>query len=280
MKQLEARQLNNFFNSFVREQRDKQKSNYDASLIVELTGPEYVGGATRDTNGDNLTVQLVTKSYTCEKTIFIASHRSDLVSVFFKADAQERGEKHRGVVVVFKNQKGQRDYFTVPKYHYTSDKERDVNEKVQHRLGFGSTWDLERSEHKETLQALIDSISDSLCSYATIKTEDRDAMQSLGVKIEDVMEYTHSLQFTPKFIRQSKNSVLVGWMSFGTYASHPMTLKISKALKGINLVRLADFGAEASGYYDHHNKHTCKPEHVPALKAFAKSFKKLSRKAV
>lgn len=280
MKQLEARQLNNFFNSFVREQRDKQKSNYDASLVVELTGPEFVGGATRDTNGDNLTVQLQTKSYTCEQTLFVPSNRSNLVTVFFRADAQERGEKHRAVVVVFKNKKGQRDYMTVPKFHYTSDKKREVNEVVQHHLGFGWTSDIEKSEHKDTLNALIDSISDSLCSYASIKKEDLEAMASLGVKIEKVMEYTHKLQFTPKFLKQSKNSVTLGWMSFGTYASHPMTLKISKAIKGIKLVRLADFGAEESGYYDHHNKHTCKPEHVQALKSFARSFKSLARKWV
>lgn len=277
MKQLEARRLNEFFNSFVREQRDKKKSNYDASLIVELTGPEYVGGATRDTNRDNLTVQLITKSYTCEKTLFVASNRSDLVSVFFSSDAHERGERYRGVVVVFKNKKGQRGYFTVPLRHYTSDENREVNEVVQHCLGFGYTWDLERSENKETLQALINSISDSLCYHATIKAVDRDAMHSLGIRIESVMEYSRKLQFTPKFIRQSKNSVLIGWMSFGTYASHPMTLKITKALKGISLVRLSDIGAEESGYYSHHNKHTCKPEYASAFRVFARSFKRFSR---
>lgn len=62
MKQLQARKINQFFNSFVQNERDRQKSNYDASLVVEVTGPEYVGGVSRDTNGDNLTVQLIQKS--------------------------------------------------------------------------------------------------------------------------------------------------------------------------------------------------------------------------
>lgn len=165
----------------------------------------------------------------------------------------------------------------MPLRHYTSDENREVNEVVQHCLGFGYTWDLERSENKETLQALINSISDSLCYHATIKAVDRDAMHSLGIRIESVMEYSRKLQFTPKFIRQSKNSVLIGWMSFGTYASHPMTLKITKALKGISLVRLSDIGAEESGYYSHHNKHTCKPEYASAFRVFARSFKRFSR---
>lgn len=57
-------------------------------------------------------------------------------------------------------------------------------------------------------------------------------------------------------------------------------LKISKLKKGVKLVRLADFGAESSGYYSHDNKYTCKPEHVQALRSFARSFKSLARKGV
>lgn len=280
MKQLQARKINQFFNTFVRSERDKVKSNYDASLAIELTSPETIGGVTRNANGDNLTVQLIQKTFSTDQIQLVASHRSNLVTLFFRADAQERGEKYRGAVVIFKNKKGQRDYMTVPKFHYTSDKKREVNEVVQHHLGFGWTSDIEKSEHKDTLNALIDSISDSLCSYASIKKEDLEAMASLGVKIEKVMEYTHKLQFTPKFLKQSKNSVTLGWMSFGTYASHPVTLKISKLKKGVKLVRLADFGAESSGYYSHDNKYTCKPEHVQALRSFARSFKSLARKGV
>lgn len=280
MKQLQAKKINEKFNSFVRSERDRKNSNYDASLVLELTGPDYVGGATRDTNGDNLTVQLIQKTYTAESIQVLASQRSSLVSVFFRADAQERGDCYRGTLVVYRNKKNQRDYFTIPKGHYTSDYERDVKEKVQHRLGFGWKSDLEKSENKEALLALLESISIDLCYSSRISKQDSEALASLGVKIERVMEFTHEIQFNPKFIKENKTSTLFGWMSFGTYSSHPMTLKISKSKSGVELIRLADFGAESSGYYDHHNKHTCKPEHVQALKSFARSFKALTKKGV
>lgn len=281
MKQLQARKINQFFNTFVRSERDKEKSNYDASLAIELTSPETIGGVTRDTNGDNLTVQLIQKTFSTDQIQLVASHRSNLVTLFFRADAQERGEKYRGAVVIFKNKKGQRDYMTVPKYHYTSEKERDVNEKVMSRLGFGWKSYIEKSENKNAIYSLIEKISDDLCSHAMIRAEDREALQTMtGVKVEEVMEYSHSIMFTPKFIKESKNSIHFGWMSFGTYASHPVTLKISKLKKGVKLVRLADFGAESSGYYSHDNKYTCKPEHVQALRSFARSFKSLARKGV
>ena len=39
-----------------------------------------------------------------------------------------------------------------------------------------------------------------------------------------------------------------------------------------------DTNAESSGNYDHHNKHTCTREQAPKIKAFAKRFKKNSKK--
>lgn len=281
MRQIQAKKLNQKFNSFIREERDKKKSNYNAEIVVELTGPEYIGGVSRDFNGNNLTVQLIQKTFSTERIQLIASHRSNLLILFFRATAQEKCENFKGAVVTFKNKKGKRDYMTVTKDPYTDDKKRDVNEKVTSRLGFGWKYDIEKSENKNAINKLIDSISDDLCSYATIRAEDREALESMtGVRIEDVMEYTHELMIEPKFMRESKNSILFGWMSFGTYASHPMTLKVTKLKKGIELVRLADFGAESSGYYSHDRKHTCKPEHVQSLESFARSFKILARKAV
>jgi hypothetical protein len=271
MKQLEARRLNQFFNSFVNEQRDKKKSNYDASLVVELTGPEFIGGATRDTNGDNLTVQLLTKTYTTDQVQFLASDRSNLIEIYFRAHAHERGEKTRQVLVVFRNKKNKRDSFSVPMYHHDCSRDESLD-TLRRRLGFGWTQDM-----SEEMLALSKSIHSNLQSGARIQKVDREALESLGVKIETVMEYTHKLWITPQFIRQNKSGVVVGWMSFGTYASHPMQLKITKALKGVPLVRLCDLGAEASGYYDHHNKHTCRPEHAQALKSFAQSFKRQSK---
>lgn len=285
MKQLQVRKINQFFNTFVRSERDKEKSNYDASLAIELTSPETIGGVGRNANGVNLTVQLIQKTFSTDQIQLVASlakvYRLSLLTLFFRADAQERGEKYRGAVVIFKNKKGQRDYMTVPKYPYISEKEREVNEKVMSRLGFGRKNDIEKSKNKNAIYSLIEKISNDLCYHAMIQAEDREALQTMtGVKVEEVMEYSHSIMFTPKFIKESKNSILFGWISFGTHASHPVTLKISKLKKGVKLVRLADFGAEYSGYYSHDSKYNCKPEHVQALRSFARSFKSLARKGV
>lgn len=272
MKQLEARRLNSLFAGFVRSERDKKKSNYDASLIIEVTSPVAVGGVTRDTNGDNLTVQLLTKTYTSADLLIVASNRSDLINLFFRADAHERDDKHRGAVVVYKNRKGQRDHFKVPKSHYSDYAKREATDKVKNSFGFG--WNPTADE-----VSLIESISSSLMSCASIGTVDREALKARGYTIETVHEYSHALMFSPTFIKETKTSVVFGWMSFGTYASHPVTLKVSKSLRGPKLVRLADLGAESRGYYSHDRKHTCKPEHASALKSFARAFKRQARGA-
>jgi hypothetical protein len=260
MKQLEARRLNALFNSFVREQRDT-KDNYNATLLVELTGIEYVGGITRDSNGDNLTVELQTKAYEAEQVIFVASQRSSLVEVYFRSQAYERGNKHKATVIVFKDSKGRRESVSIPKIHFGSSE--DAQDLIKRRFNLDKTAEAD----------LISELTRDLYYSSVIKKETRGALAIKGIIIEQVAEYSHKLWITPLFVKECTSGVEIGWMSFGTYASHPCLLKITKRKTETPLVNLRDIGAEVAGYYSHSNKHTCRPEQAEALKQFAKSFR-------
>lgn len=101
-------------------------------------------------------------------------------------------------------------------------------------------------------------------------------VESKGFKLIRTFVYHKKISFTPKFIREGKNSIEFGWETNFTYYSHPNTLKITKA-KEVKIIPLKDIGAEFSGYYDHHIKMNIRPEQVNEVSRFAKNFNRKSK---
>lgn len=229
-------------------------------MLVEITGMVSVGGITRDTNGDNLNVELQTRMFESDNILFVPSLRSNAFTVYFNSKVHEHKNKFRGTVVVYKNAKGHRHTFKVSHYHYG---DHEDNLKVLSRVFDAQKESPELTDILDDLQNYRPACKDGARAFA----------ESKGIYIETVMPFTHTLWIIPKFIKENKNTLEVGWQTFDTYASHPMSLKITKKRNDTSLVRLVDIGAEESGYYAHHNKHTCRPEDAAKIKAFARRFK-------
>ncbi len=111
-----------------------------------------------------------------------------------------------------------------------------------------------------------------------------DALQRNGVELLAVVPFTHRFGVAPKYVKQTKSSLELGWETNGTYGSLPCVLKLKWTTKSawksplLKTVRLRDIGAEVSGYYDHSENQEVASEQVRAVKAFTRAFRAAAKR--
>lgn len=138
-------------------------------------------------------------------------------------------------------------------------------------------WQLESAFEKYVL----DRPMNIFCVHE--RGELKEKLEEYGIKILVWYDYTHKISSSriphmgkygvskvgQHYVKQTKNSIELGWYASGTYNALPNVVRISKTRK-MPTTRLCDISLEKRGYYDHHFKCEIPTTQVNAAKSFFK----------
>lgn len=111
-------------------------------------------------------------------------------------------------------------------------------------------------------------------------SEVRETLLKLGYSIIAEFDFTDRVEFElphhsrgfirPKYVKATKTSIEIGWVSSGTYNSLPNVVRIEKC-RGVKTRSLSKLGIETKGYYSHHYHCNILPEQATQARRFFNS---------
>lgn len=227
-------------------------------IKIEHTRFEAIHESNRDTNGQSLMMELLTR---VQEASFVRVSRNGKndgsLYITIKAMLVTRGREHNEITDwVVKPPKGK---------PFTLKTGRDLDKSWVDQCH----WNFGRMANDEFYTGIEPDYGSK---------DFKEFLDTKGYKLLETYTYNFSTKLFVSGVNKLKNGIEVAYGSFGTYCSHPGIIKITKA-RGVKQVMLASIGVEKPGYYSHHNRCSIRPEQVAAAKKLASKVRNMSKGA-
>lgn len=259
-----------------------------AHLYLKVQAPHSPTGPHAGLNGSTPLTKFVNDTYSVRDFRLVRLADSNYTTLYANTDINFNDYTNRraystNLLVQYRNSKGKRDAIRL-NANCPEILRRMVNKALDKEAESPiphpdiAPRDLEHAIYEINEKRLhapyLELIEDALrCNCREARARITELFATQGLKVLDFFGYNFELGFSCiSWIKDTENEFSIGYWSVGTYASHPVIIKLIRQSNPIKTVRLMDIGAEEPGSYSHDNRLEVTRDQVNVTKKHVHEF--------
>lgn len=276
--------IKEFFNGVKLNQLTREFDSIDTgyegkAIYLSHTSFTQVDIARGRRNNVSSVVQLQTKLIECSSVFFEKSRRGSVTLYIDARAATSHGFGARQQVLLsYKDIKGRKESIELFRSWNREDFKGDLigygRGKFQYKrdVSNGVKWRYERLVKSRLEDMLYHEMHD--LERGRIDENLKDTFAKFGITLTSARPFTFKqyVSFGTKYIKSDGLNFEIGVEHTSTYCSLPEIFQVVVKSKPMKFIPLASLNVEKSGYYDHSESLSIKPEHLKQVKSFKSKF--------